>query len=319
MKQLKRTLGVLLAFAFCMAAMTGCMVRQIPVEPGPKPDQKNVSSVTEPLPRTTPPEMPITTTDPPKEPEKSPSLLGLQHDIQASSCIAGVALLGFSDSVLPQEYITLLVNGTDYEEKYPFLAEIPDEQVIDCAGTEVYAIVPVDDTWAITIYPVGMASTGESLVDWSNPIFQGEPGDPVIIRCNVSDLFANTLISMTDGPNSFEFSPTLSLDDGHLSDCDGCLDFSIYESLYAVDGQVDEAFEWLLCTAEVQLGIDQGMDVFFLGDRIIIDSEEYLLFYMGFNEDDALETGKTYAVQPPKILVYQPETDSWIPVTDDLQ
>ena len=211
------------------------------------------------------------------------------------------------------------MNGTDYEEKYPFLAEIPDEQVIDCAGTEVYAIVPVDDTWAITIYPVGMASTGESLVDWSNPIFQGEPGDPVIIRCNVSDLYANTLISMTDGPNSFEFSPTLSLDDGHLSDCDGCLDFSIYESLYAVDGQVDEAFEWLLCTAEVQLGIDQGMDVFFLGDRIIIDSEEYLLFYMGFNEDDALATGKTYAVQPPKILVYQPETDSWIPVTDDLQ
>ena len=66
-------------------------------------------------------------------------------------------------------------------------------------GQELYAIIPPNDKGTITVYPSTMTEDGEYADDKSNPLCIGKPGEVLLLRCNLSEIYSNVLISVTDG------------------------------------------------------------------------------------------------------------------------
>ena len=112
-------------------------------------------------------------------------------------------------------------------ELYPFLTDVPAGNYIDAGGDELYLIVPCRDI-AATVYATD--------IDWENYNYtRGRllgivEGEPFLLRCNVSDIFTNSLIALsTANGEVFEFSPSISLKDGTLAVPEsGVYDFTRY-------------------------------------------------------------------------------------------
>ena len=83
------------------------------------------------------------------------------------------------------------------------------EIVLD-EGDEFYIIVPKSKTAYMEIYEYEVFS--EKKV--GDLIYKSRAGNPVLLRCNISDLHPNTIIKLIDGEEYISFSPTVSLVDG---------------------------------------------------------------------------------------------------------
>ena len=145
-------------------------------------------------------------------PQRTPaeqSLGTLRQQTNEAGCYSAVAYLGNADEV------ESLLQNSSAAKDYPFIGEFADVQRISAEGEDVYCIVPAhyNDTY-VTVTALSMDSSGNLVT--GKTLYSGW-GEPIILRCNISDIMPNVLVTITNGNSTYRFSPYISLRDGSLA------------------------------------------------------------------------------------------------------
>lgn len=273
--------AIFLTSVFCILLLAGCTAK--PQEP---------PADTEP---------PTSSTQP-----ENPGPASLRNSIRESNCMLGVGFFGYIDSESDADTVQLYVADSALAKAYPLLNDLTP---VLLEGTELYALVPAGSNTSVTIYRAELSEEGSYIDHKDAPLYAGEPGEAVILRCNLSEIHANVLISVTDGTDTLEFHPMISLENGRPVQEPGCLDFSVYDD--GEDNSAETALALLLETDEVQDALGRGMELLYTGDTQNIEGRPCLLFALGTNHEDQFVRERYYAVSDSLIYVYLPEEDSW--------
>lgn len=246
-----------------------------------------------------------------KEPDSTtaedPSLTALQKKINYNGKGAGVAFIGYVDSESSEVDLRTYYASSETGKAYPDLADAP---LYMAEGQELYAIIPPNDKGTIMVYPSTMTDDGEYAEDKSNPLCIGEPGEVLLLRCNLSETYSNVLITVTDGGGALDFRPSLSMENGHLQEIAGVYDFSIYEET-PDERSVQIATEILLEADEVKDAVEHGMKIMYTGNTQMIEGRTCLLFALGTEREDQFVRERYYGVCDNLIYVYDAASDAW--------
>lgn len=170
------------------------------------------------------------TPDSPAPSEAEQPLADLRETIRAAGAVLGCAYLGSTGGEESTD-LTALLEGADCLTAYPFLREIPAEQVIAPGGWDIYCIVPADEDVSITVNEFGWPSWDAEGPVAGEVLWESGSGTPLCIAANVSDIMPDTQITVTaaDG-TAIIYQPFLSLRDGSLAvPEDGTVyDFTVY-------------------------------------------------------------------------------------------
>lgn len=170
------------------------------------------------------------TPDTPAPSEAEQSLANLRETIRAAGAVLGCAYLGSTGGEESTD-LTALLEGADCLTAYPFLREIPAEQVVAPGGWDIYCIVPADEDVSITVNEFGWPSWDAEGPVAGEVLWESGSGTPLCIAANVSDIMPDTQITVTaaDG-TAVIYQPFLSLRDGSLAvPEDGTVyDFTVY-------------------------------------------------------------------------------------------
>lgn len=238
---------------------------------------------------------------------KDAALEALQNEINQSGSAVGTAFVGYVDSQSSEVDLRYFFQNSAIGKAYPdFLCA----SLYMGEGQELYAIIPPNDKGTIIVYPSTITEDGEYADDKSNPLCIGEPGEALLLRCNLSEIYANVLIAVTDGGGALDFRPSLSMENGHLQEIAGVYDFSIYEET-PDECSVQIATEILLEADEVKDAIEHGMKIMYTGDTQMIEGRTCLLFALGTDSEDQFVRERYYGVCDNLIYVYDAVSDTW--------
>ena len=137
----------------------------------------------------------------------------LQDIIRENECQAGMAFLGYTYEGAETVEILEYTRQGEVAAAYPFLQ---NGTVVDAGGYEIYAIVPGDDC-RVSVYPAHPTEEGEYLDDLNAPYYMGQENEIIILRCNVSEIHSNVMVSVQKQNMSVQYHPMVSLKDGHLA------------------------------------------------------------------------------------------------------
>lgn len=231
----------------------------------------------------------------------------LQKKIAQSGSAVAVAFIGYVDSESSEADLRAYVAGSETGKEYPSLSSAP---LYMAEGQELYAIIPPNDKGTIIVYPSMITEDGEYADDKSNPLHVGEPGEPLLLRCNLSEIYSNVLIAATDGGGAMDFRPSLSMENGHLQEIAGVYDFSTYEEV-PDERSIQIATELLLETEEVKQAVMQGMKVMYTGDTQWIEGRPCLLFALGTDSEEQFVRERYYGVCDNLVYRYDAISDTW--------
>ena len=235
------------------------------------------------------------------------ALTALRQKINYHSKGAGVAFIGYVESGSSEIDLRAYYASSKTGKAYPDLGHAP---LYMAEGQELYAIIPPNDKGTITVYPSTMTDDGEYADDKSNPLCIGKPGEALLLRCNLSEIYSNVLISVTDGGGAVLFRPSVSLKDGHLTNDLPVYDFSIYEET-PDERSVQIATEILLEADEVKDAVKGGMKIMYTGNTQMIEGRTCLLFALGTDREDQFVRERYYGVCDNLIYVYDAVSDTW--------
>lgn len=230
----------------------------------------------------------------------------LRSRISDNGSMLGIGFFGYVDSEADNDSIKAYISAGDLAKNYPFLNKC---DAVLSNGAELYALVPVNDTVTVSVYPSEISESGDYINKKDNPICIGKPGETVILRCNISEICANVLICVTDGKNVIEFHPTISLENGCVLPANGCYDFSIHAM--TEEERAQNASERLNSTDEVSYALQHGMSLLYTGDEQVIDGNRCLIFALGTENDEQFVREQLYAVSDFCIYTYSAASDSW--------
>ena len=123
------------------------------------------------------------------------SLEMLQEEIIQNGGSAGIAIIGYVDSQSTEAFLREYVAYSYVGGKRFFLQ---DADIVMTEGQELYAVVPATPEGTVTVYASSISEMGE-YVDDSTPLYTGDPGEAVIVLCNISEIYSNVLVSVSDG------------------------------------------------------------------------------------------------------------------------
>ena len=211
--------------------------------------------------------------------------------IRGNGCIVGAAFVGYIDSELPETGIREFLKNSETFNIYTYLNTA---SLVCREGAEMYALTPLEG-YSITVYPTELTEEGENIADRIAPLYQGEIGESIVLRCNLSEIYSNVLISVTNGSETVEFQPMLSMKDGHMITTDKCQDLSMYG--YTWESFVNYAYESLLSNYEIQGYVEQGMTLRCTDEIVdVLDGQQGLLFALGTDREDQFVSERFYAV-----------------------
>ena len=247
----------------------------------------------------------------PPMPALDPELEQLQEEISRSGSMAGLAFVGYVGGIDAEEDLRSYLLDSDIGIENPFL---PEAALVMAGGDELYAVVPPNESGTVTVYASGITERGdhlEYLEDKSTPLYEGTPGEAVLVRCNVSEIYSNVLITVTDGGGAMDFRPCLSMENGHIAETPGVYDFSIY--LDEPDGmEVQLAMERLMQVPEVRTLMQQGMQLMYGDQTERVEGQNCLLFVLGTDHEDHFVQEFFYGVSEDSIFLYDVLNDVWI-------
>lgn len=248
-----------------------------------------------------------TAKDPDDKNTEEAAFAELQKKIAQSGSAVAVAFIGYVDSESSEVDLRAYVAGSETGKEYPSLSSAP---LYMAEGQELYAIIPPNDKGTIIVYPSMITEDGEYADDKSNPLHVGEPGEPLLLRCNLSEIYSNVLIAATDGGGAMDFRPSLSMENGHLQEIAGVYDFSTYEEV-PDERSIQIATELLLETEEVKQAVMQGMKVMYTGDTQWIEGRPCLLFALGTDSEEQFVRERYYGVCDNLVYSYDAISDTW--------
>ena len=235
----------------------------------------------------------------------------LQDIIRENECQAGMAFLGYTYE--GAEILEYTRQG-EVAAAYPFLQ---NGTVVDAGGYEIYAIVPGDDC-RVSVYPAHPTEEGEYLDDLNTPYYMGQENEIIILRCNVSEIHSNVMVSVQKQNMSVQYHPMVSLKDGHLAAETHCYDFSIYYNWDEYDPGYDSeldiriAREQLSETDEVSYYLGLGMSLWYTGTEEYIEGRNCPVFVLGTDHEDHFTKEHYYAVGDNVVYYYDPSGDAWL-------
>lgn len=233
----------------------------------------------------------------------------LRKSITENDCTVGIGFFGYIYSESDEEMIRECVSDSTLAKKYPFLKEL---KAAVFEGTELYAFVPASKDAVITVYRSEMSEEGTYIDHKDKPDYVAKPGEALILRCNLSEIYSNVLISVTDGDNVLEFHPMLSMKDGHVSTENGCFDFSVYENKDDNESELlGAAFELLTGTDEVNYALEHGMKLIYTGDTETVNGSDCFIFSLGTEHEEQFVREQLYAVSKDTVYVFYTETGEW--------
>ena len=238
----------------------------------------------------------------------------LQDIIRENECQAGMAFLGYTYEGAEAAEILEYTRQGEVSAAYPFLQ---DGTVVDAGGYEIYAIVPGDDC-RVSVYPAQPTEEGEYLDDLNAPYYTGKENEIIILRCNVSEIHSNVMVSVQKQNMSVQYHPMVSLKDGHLAAETHCYDFSIYYNWDEYDPGYDSeldiriAREQLSETAEVSYYLGLGMALWYTGTEEYIEGRNCPVFVLGTDHEDYFTKEHYYAVGDNVVYYYDPSGDAWL-------
>ena len=248
-----------------------------------------------------------TVKDPDDKSTEEAAFAALQKKIAQSGSAVAIAFIGYVDSESSEVDLRAYVAGSETGKEYPDLSRAP---LYMAEGQELYAIIPSNDKGTIIVYPSTMTEDGEYADDKSNPLHAGEPGEPLLLRCNLSEIYSNVLIAATDGGGAIDFHPSLSMENGHLQEIAGVYDFSTYEDV-PDERSVQIATEILLETDEVKQAVKEGMKVMYTGNTQWIEGRPCLLFALGTDSEEQFVRERYYGVCDNLVYGYDAISDTW--------
>ena len=240
--------------------------------------------------------------------DEKKNLSSIQKLLKDEECIIGTVFLGYVEYDASKDDINNLLKSS-LESEYPFIQESVD--IVDCGGQEIYALVPAEG-WSMTVYSVTMSENAEYDDHTDMPVYETKANESIILRCNVSEIFPDTLVRLEKDGKSYDYRPVISLKDGHIADTDGCLDLTLYQDYSYENDDVLIARELLLQTDEVKNNIESGMSLMYTGDKEEIDGNECLIFALGTNNEDSFVQEILYGVSDTQVYVYDVIDDKWI-------
>ena len=233
----------------------------------------------------------------------------LQSSIAEKNCMLGVGFFGYVDSESSEAAVRAFAANSTLAQSYSFLAGCTP---VLTQGAELYAFVPANQSIAITVCPAEVSAAGNYIDRKNAPIYTGKPGEAVVLRCNLSEVCANVLITATNGKNTLEYHPMLSMKDGHVATVPGCHDFTGYEK--TEEEQAQSASELLAATDEVRDALQRGMKLLYTGNMQVVDGRQCLLFALGTEHEEQFVQEQLYAVSDDRIYAYSAVADSWEPL-----
>ena len=238
----------------------------------------------------------------------------LQDIIRENECQAGMAFLGYTYETADTSEILEYTRQEELAAAYPFLQ---DGTVVDAGGYEIYAIVPGLDC-KISIYPAQITEEGEYLEDLNNPWYMGQKNEVIILRCNMSEIFSNVMVSVQKQNMSAQYHPMVSLKDGHLAAEAYCYDFSIYydwaeyQSEYDFSLDINIARDLIAQTDEVSYYLGLGMSLWYTGTEEYIEGRNCPVFVIGTDHEEHFTKEKYYAAGDNVVYYYDPLGDAWL-------
>lgn len=238
----------------------------------------------------------------------------LQDIIRENECQAGMAFLGYTYEGAEAAEILEYTRQGEVAAAYPFLQ---NGTVVDAGGYEIYAIVPGDDC-RVSVYPAHPTEEGEYLDDLNAPYYMGQENEIIILRCNVSEIHSNVMVSVQKQNMSVQYHPMVSLKDGHLAAETHCYDFSIYYNWDEYDPGYDSeldiriAREQLSETDEVSYYLGLGMSLWYTGTEEYIEGRNCPVFVLGTDHEDYFTKEHYYAVGDNVVYYYDPSGDAWL-------
>ena len=238
----------------------------------------------------------------------------LQDIIRENECQVGIAFLGYTYEAADEAEILEYTRQGEIEAAYPFLL---DGTVVDAGGYEIYAIVPGDDC-KVSIYPAQITEDGEYLDDLTAPWYTGQENEIIILRCNMSEIHSNVMVSVQKQNMSAQYHPMVSLKDGHLAAEAYCYDFSIYYNWDEYDPEYDSeldiriAQEQLSETDEVRYYLGLGMSLWYTGTEEYLEGRNCPVFVLGTDHEDYFTKEHYYAVGDNVVYYYDPSGDAWL-------
>ena len=238
----------------------------------------------------------------------------LQDIIRENECQAGMAFLGYTYEGAETAEILEYTRQGEVAAAYPFLQ---NGTVVDAGGYEIYAIVPGDDC-RVSVYPAQPTEEGEYLDDLNAPYYTGKENEIIILRCNVSEIHSNVMVSVQKQNMSVQYHPMVSLKDGHLAAETHCYDFSIYYNWDEYDPGYDSelditiAREQLSETDEVSYYLGLGMSLWYTGTEEYIEGRNCPVFVLGTDHEDYFTKEHYYAVGDNVVYYYDPSGDAWL-------
>ena len=249
-----------------------------------------------------------------RAPGADENLAILQDIIRENECQAGMAFLGYTYEGAEAAEILEYTRQGEVAAAYPFLQ---DGTVVDAGGYEIYAIVPGDDC-RVSVYPAQPTEEGEYLDDLNAPYYTGQENEIIILRCNVSEIHSNVMVSVQKQNMSVQYHPMVSLKDGHLAAETHCYDFSIYYNWDEYDPGYDSeldiriAREQLSETDEVSYYLGLGMSLWYTGTEEYIEGRNCPVFILGTDHEDHFTKEHYYAVGDNVVYYYDPLGDAWL-------
>ena len=249
-----------------------------------------------------------------RAPGADENLAILQDIIRENECQAGMAFLGYTYEGAEAAEILEYTRQGEVAAAYPFLQ---DGTVVDAGGYEIYAIVPGDDC-RVSVYPAQPTEEGEYLDDLNAPYHTGQENEIIILRCNVSEIHSNVMVSVQKQNMSVQYHPMVSLKDGHLAAETHCYDFSIYYNWDEYDPGYDSeldiriAREQLSETDEVSYYLGLGMSLWYTGTEEYIEGRNCPVFVLGTDHEDHFTKEHYYAVGDNVVYYYDPLGDAWL-------
>lgn len=236
----------------------------------------------------------------------------LQKEITENGCLLGIGLFGYVDSTGTEKDVRGFISDGELAKSYPFLKET---KPVLFDGAELYAFVPCDKNTVITVFRAEPTEDGSYSVNRDTPIYSGKAGEAVVLRCNLSEIHSNVLVTASNKTDSIELYPAVSLENGRLVQEKRCFDFSIYDT--DEDNAVGRARELLVGTDEISAALRKGMKLIYTEDKQLIDGKECLLFALGTDNDGQFVREQLYAVSNGTVYSFNVENDVWLTLGED--
>ena len=163
----------------------------------------------------------------------------------------------------------------------------------------------------------------------------GQENEVIILRCNMSEIHSNVMVSVQKQNMSVQYHPMVSLRDGHLAAEAYCYDFSIYDNdweeydpeyydlesynseyyepeYYDSSLDINIARELLAETDEVRYYLSLGMSLWYTGTEEYIGGRYCPVFVLGTDQEDHFTKENYYAVGDNVVYYYDVLGDAWL-------